>query len=129
MPYTTPNAEIKCLTYISIVESIGIGAQGYDLPVGNGKESVTLDVPHRIVNLRYYADLVNFLHMKGLCFEKEVLQMAYSDAEYGAVLQCVFTYSCLFSSYWLRFILTCYAYLDSLSFVLLFFNLKLLLNA
>ena len=69
------------------IEAIGIGAQGYNLPVGDGQESVVLDVPHRIVNLRYYADLVNFLHMKGLGFEKEVLQMAYSDAEYGAVLQ------------------------------------------
>lgn len=57
------------------------------MPVGDGSQTVTLDVPHRIVNLRYYADLVNFLQSKGLQFEKEVLQMAYSDTEYGAVLQ------------------------------------------
>lgn len=95
------NATICSLTSDFLLEAIGIGAQGYDLPVGNGKESVTLDVPHRIVNLRYYADLVNFLHMKGLCFEKEVLQMAYSDAEYGAVLQYVIPDSCPSPAHWL----------------------------
>lgn len=46
-----------------------------------------LDVPHRIVNMRYYADLVNFLKHRGLKFEREVMQMSYSDAEFGAVLQ------------------------------------------
>lgn len=76
----------KLFYRIRCTEAIGIGAQGFNLPVGDGTE-VTLDVPHRIVNLRYYADLVNFLHMKGLRFEKEVFQMAYSDVEYGSVLQ------------------------------------------
>jgi predicted NAD/FAD-binding protein len=69
------------------LESIGIGAHGFTLDVGDGKTAVTLDVPHRIVNLRYYADLVNFLYNRGLEFQKEVLQMAYSDVEYGPVLQ------------------------------------------
>lgn len=65
---------------------IGIGAHGVELNIGEGKEPVVVDVPHRIVNMRYYADLVNFLQSKGLEFKKEVLQMAYSDTEFGAVL-------------------------------------------
>jgi hypothetical protein len=66
---------------------IGIGAHGYELELGEGRAPVMIDVPHRIVNMRYYADLVNFLQSKGLEFKKEVLQMAYTDVEIGAVLQ------------------------------------------
>jgi len=88
MSVLTSDALCCCIFgFRCIVEAIGIGAHGYEMPVGDGSKTVTLDVPHRIVNLRYYADLVNFLQSKGLQFEKEVLQMAYSDTEYGAVLQ------------------------------------------